>query len=207
LKLIALIAVVPIFCGTAPAVAQTRVSVTPYIGLHFASDDRSILSASEAFETELDDGPVTGLRVGFPITGPWGVEVTYGWTAFDFESRVSTIEEPLGILTRERYDVHFLEAGILWTALSDRTVYPFATFAAGVARVDLDIEFAGIDTGEIASDSETVLAAGGGIFLRSSERLRIRVDGRDHVRFCSEICGRDKTLHEFELSGGVEIRL
>jgi hypothetical protein len=120
---------------------------------------------------------------------------------------VGTIEDPDGVLARESYNVHFVEAGILWTALPGRQVHPFATLAAGIARVGFEAEFAGIDLGADQSDSEAAIAAGGGIVWQVAERVGMRLDIRDHIRFCSDICVEDATLHEVELSVGATIGL
>jgi hypothetical protein len=202
-----LIAIATLAWRAPPAEAQGRITISPYAGAHFSDEDRFLLSESGAFESEVDDGPVVGLRIGIPIHGLWTAELTYGWTSFEVEHLVGTIEDPDGVLARETYDVHFVEAGILWTALPDRQVHPFATLAAGIARVGFGAEFAGIDLGMDQSDSEPAIAAGGGIVWQTAERVGIRLDIRDHVRFCSDICGEDTTLHEVELSVGATIGL
>jgi hypothetical protein len=191
-----------------PVCAQDRVTINPYVGAHFADEDRFLLSGSGASESEVDDGPVVGLRVGIPFRGPWTAELTYGWTSFEVRHRVATIEEPEGVIARETYEVHFVEAGILWTALSDRLLSPVATLAAGIAHVDFEAEFGGQELPGLGQDdAEVAIVAGGGVVWRAAERVGIRVEVRDHVRFCSDICGEDATLHEMEISGGATISL
>jgi opacity protein-like surface antigen len=202
-----LIAIATLAWRASPAEAQGRITISPYAGAHFSDEDRFLLSESGAFESEVDDGPVVGLRIGIPIHELWRAELTYGWTSFEVENLVGTIEDPDGVLARETYDVHFVEAGIRWTALPDRQVHPFATLAAGIARVSFSAELLGMDLGIDHSDSEAAIAAGGGIVWQAVERVGIRLDARDHVRFCSDICGEDATLHEIELSAGATIGL
>jgi hypothetical protein len=155
-----LIAIATLAWRAPPAEAQGRITISPYAGAHFSDEDRFLLSESGAFESEVDDGPVVGLRIGIPIHELWRAELTYGWTSFEVENLVGTIEDPDGVLARETYDVHFVEAGILWTALPDRQVHPFATLAAGIARVSFSAELLGMDLGIDHSDSEAAIAAG-----------------------------------------------
>jgi hypothetical protein len=205
LSLAVLIAIATLAGRALPAEAQGRITISPYAGAHFSDEERFLLSESGTFESEVDDGPVVGLRIGIPIRGLWTAELTYGWTSFEVEHLVGTIEEPSGVFARETYDMHFVEAGILWTALPDRPVHPFATLAAGIARVSFSAELLGMDLGIDQSDSEAAIAAGGGIVWQAAERVGIRLDVRDHIRFCSDICGEDAKLHEVELSVGATI--
>ena len=179
----------------------------PYAGIHFADDDRFLFSDVGTRDSEKDDGPVVGIRLDVPIRGPWSAELSYGWTSFAFDHLLSTIEEPLGAPARETYDMHSVEAALVWTGLPGSPARPFATLGAGIAHVDFDIETAGASLGTVESDTETAIVGGGGLLFRPAKRIGVRLDLRDHIRFCSEICAAEETLHELELSVGAAIGL
>lgn len=187
--------------------AQERITITAYAGAHFSDRDRFTLLESGTVESDIEDGPIVGLRMAVPIRSGWSAEFSYGWTTFEVQYRGGTIEDPEGILiATDGYDLHQLELGLRWSALAGRTMSPFVTLAPGLAVVTFDSEFLEMETGKVTK-TEPTIGLGGGLVWRASEALGIRADVRDHIRFCGDLCLEDETLHGLELSGGVEIRL
>lgn len=99
--------IVPLSWQPSLAYAQDRFTISPYVGAHFADEDRRLPFGSRK---TIEDGPVFGLRVGIPFSGPWSAELTYGRTSFEVRHRVPTIEDPEGILARDMYDLHIFDA-------------------------------------------------------------------------------------------------
>ena len=181
--------------------------MSPYIGATFSDDDRFLIVETPAVDTEVDDGPIVGVRVSVPVRRGWAAELSYGWSRTDVEFSVPTIEEPLGVISEDKYTFHHLGLGVRWTALPGAAWRPFLTVAPGFVRVTFDPEFFGEDLEDDVTETEIELGVGGGVVWNLREALGLRVDLRDHVRFCQEFCLDDTTLHAFELSAGAAIGL
>lgn len=187
--------------AAAPAAAQDgRAYVNPYLG-YYAFDESSF---EEAFDrADIEDSPIVGARLGWS-SGTWGIEAAYGRSSFEAETLADDI------LSREETTIHLLYAALSWS-FPLGPVEPFVSGGAGA-----------IDYSPDRRDGSThvLVNFGGGLKVAVGDRLRIRVDAKDHVDLCdgpdasagesdTGACFEDETdrLHNIELSGGVEIGL
>lgn len=180
----------------APAVAQGRVYVNPYVG-YYAFDESSFEDAVDGLDIERS--PIVGARLGW-TGGAWGIEAAYGRAGFDAEGAFGDIVE------RRETTIHLFYAALTW-GLPLGPVEPFVSGGLGAARYDPD-----------RTDGTTDFVANFGAGARLDlGRVALRVDAKDHVDLCQEpdfaagddvgACFDDETLHNIEISGGVEIGL
>ena len=146
--------------------------------------------------------------MGIPIRGPWSAELTYGWTSFDVRAHVTFEPGPLTIPDMElpfgQFDLHFLELGVRWEVSGEGPIRPFLILAPGItfARFGNDLLLLGEELDWL---SDPALGLGGGLVWEVREGVGIRLDARDHVRFCSDACFPEATLHDIELSAGIAL--
>lgn len=183
------------------AIAQEGAYVNPYVGF-FAFDESSF---EEAFENlDVEESPIVGARLGW-ASGTWGVEAAYGRAAFDARGIVEG-----DIVTERETTIHLVYAALTW-GFPLGPVEPFVAGGLGAARYAPENH---------EGSTDVVASFGGGLRVGLGERLSLRVDARDHVDVCDApdfdegegsdevgACFDDETLHNIELSGGVEIRL
>lgn len=190
-----------LLAGVAPAAAQGGAYVNPYVG-YYGFDESSFEDALENLDVE--ESPIVGVRLGWK-RGSWGIEAAYGRAAFEADF---TIEGDI----RDRRDttIHLLYAALTW-GLPLGPVEPFVAGGLGAAKYAPD----GHD-----GSTDVVASFGGGVRVGFGDRFALRVDAKDHVDLCEApdfsagggtdevgACWDDETLHNIELSGGVEIRL
>lgn len=178
--------------------AQGDVYVNPYIG-YYAFDESSF---EDAFDrADIEESPILGARLGWSIGG-WAIEAAYGRSSFEAE----TLSDD--ILDREETTIHLFYAATIWS-LPIGPVEPFLSGGAGAVTYSPD---------DRDGATDFLMNFGGGVRVAVGDRFRIRVDAKDHVDICEApdfeegendagACFDDATLHNIELSGGVEIRL
>jgi hypothetical protein len=207
--------------SAAPLRAQNRFAIEPYIGAFLADGGGfpgSRLDPGLPFapllplpEFESTAGILLGARASWEIRPGWTVEGAYGYSRYDTEvtARVSTVLDPVGRDVTFEVSEHgaHLYYGAIRYAVTRGRVRPFVGAGAGGITVSTDLE--GLET-LLGVDSVTdpLLSLGGGLVIDLAPRTRIRGDLRDQVQFCSGdsgLCEGDETLHNVEISAGVEI--
>lgn len=149
-----------------PLVAQPTVDLTPFIGYRWGGtiDDET----ANVFGTDLSvaDSESYGVILGFGLSPNFQIELSASRQASELEASEGLFdpEIPLGDI-----DVSYYQAGITWEW--GRDVRPFVGLSLGAAVLDPDLP---------GTSSETRLAGtfGGGLKLRLSDRLGVRLDGK-----------------------------
>ena len=189
-----------LFGGALGAFAQeSSVRLNPYAGwYHF--DEVSFEEAFDTSETESD--PVYGLRLGIGGTDGWSLDLAYGRTTIGVE--VPGLE---GTTISDDATIQLFYAALDWHLPTTGTMDLFLSGGAG-----------GIDTAfdDGGSETDLLLNYGVGVAIPMGS-LRLRADLKDQVDLCSkpeeleadsfQACFEDETLHNIELTGGVEIPL
>ncbi|MBW3660383.1 MAG: outer membrane beta-barrel protein [Gemmatimonadetes bacterium] len=198
---IATIAIAVALYGAAPAAAQDGAYVNPYVG-YYAFDESSFEAAFD--RADVEESPILGARLGWS-SGAWGIEAAYGRSRFETELRRDDVVFP-----DEETTIHLIYAATNWT-LPLGPVRPFVSGGLGAVAY----------SPENRDGATDVLANfGGGLKVAFGERFRLRADVKDHVDLCEApefeegegsddvgACFDDETLHNIEISGGVEIGL
>lgn len=226
----AALAVLALLLFAGPVAAQSRVTVTPFIGALLTDGDFDALpSEFPDLEVpvglvddlpdlhtvrEVRDGVFLGVRLNVDLDDRWSVEASYGHAGFDVRvrSRITLIEEPTTVHTFEVTEtrLHLWEAS-LQRRFGDRAVRPFVAVGFGGATsrtrfADPDLaallEFEGFGT-----STSLVGVLGGGLVWTAGPRVSVRGDVRDHVHDCGDTCPRGGTLHDVEVSTGIEVTL
>ena len=184
--------------GAGPLLAQSGLSINPYVGYYHFDES----SFEEAFtETDLDsEPPLLGVRLGVGDREGASLDLAYGRA--QVEGHVVLDD----IVLREESSVHLFYAALVYE-LPIPGVGVFVSGGAGGVRYDPE---------DRDTRTDLLLNFGGGVAIPIG-RLRIRADAKDHVHLCEapdsdefsdfSACFFDETLHNIELSAGVEIAL
>jgi len=207
----ALIALVGIALLTpaAPAAAQVRLYVSPYVGVFFYDEGALDVLRGEgdpeaAFE--VDPARFLGAKVGVQLLDRFGVEGNFGFAS------LSGGTEDVGDI-----DVDEIEGDLtLYEILANLSLTPgravdfFLTGGVGGATTDFDLQ-------DADSFNDVVVTIGGGIRVPLNDWVRLRGDVRSIVEFCEEAdeteldkfgeCLDDSSLTHTEISGGAELTL
>jgi hypothetical protein len=207
----ALIALVGIALLTpaAPAAAQVRLYVSPYVGVFFYDEGALDVLRGEgdpeaAFE--VDPARFLGAKVGVQLLDRFGVEGNFGFAS------LSGGAEDVGDI-----DVDEIEGDLtLYEILANLSLTPgravdlFLTGGVGGATTDFDLQ-------DADSFNDVVVTIGGGIRVPLNDWVRLRGDVRSIVEFCEEAdeteldkfgeCLDDSSLTHTEISGGAELTL
>lgn len=179
-----------------------QVVVQPYLGVYWFDDGALDADFQEA---EFDAGPILGARVSVPIGRGWAVGGGYGLALLPLSIAVTTIEGNREVVELDARE-HLYYGALEYGSLRQR---PFGFLISG------ELGGATYSPESGGNTSDFLAGFGAGLAFRQGERLGVRFDIRDHLRFCSRgvvgeragLCLRDdEVLHNFELSGGVTLR-
>jgi hypothetical protein len=178
------------------ASAQGEISINPYVGWY----DFDQSSFEDAFEdVKVDPDPMLGVRLGIGDRTGLSLDLAYGRTKLEGEVVADDIVLP------EDSTIH-----LFYGALNYGLPLPIAVFVSGGAGA---IRYAPENRD---ATTNVLVNYGAGIALPLG-RIRLRADAKDHVDLCDArasddftdfgACLEDDTLHNIELSAGVEIEL
>lgn len=180
-----------------PATARAQgfgVSINPYLG-YYGFDESSF---EDAFaNADLDAGAIWGLRLGLGGHEGLSLDLAYGRSSVDGEF------DFVGDVFQEDADID-----LFYGALNYHLPLPVDLFVSG--------GLGGIRYAPEERDSDTNLLVNYGAGLTIPLGVwRIRADVKDHVDFCDApddvedfdfgACSDDETLHNIELSAGLEL--
>ena len=224
--LYAVVILAALLAPPAPASAQSRFVLTPYIGAWMVDDGLSELDfdfatlelddeplPSPDFATEVEAGLLLGVRVGVPVGPSWMVEGSYGYSSFSTEATIefddAFPEADLFSIELLEHRAHIFLGALRWTPLLGARVRPYLVAGLGAVRMTTSAGgFLGFEDELQLSATDLLLTAGGGLAVPLRPGLALRAEVRDDLQFCDELCPEgDQTLHNIELTGGLEIDL
>lgn len=193
----------------APAAAQVRFYVSPYVGVFFYDEGALDVLRGEADPEaafEVDPARFLGAKVGVQLLDRFGVEGNFGFAS------LSGGAEDVGDI-----DVDEIEGDLtLYEILANLSLTPgravdlFLTGGVGGATTDFDLQ-------DADSFDDVIVTVGGGIRVPLNDWVRLRGDVRSIIEFCEEAdeteldefgeCLDDSSLTHTEVSGGVELTL
>lgn len=187
----------------APARAQLRFTLSPYVGIHF-HDDGALRAAQGEAEPEaaiaIDAGRLLGARFGVVLLERLGIEAVAGFAKLNGEA------ENIG-----DFDFDDVEGDFSMFSVNARLnlspgarLNVFLTGGVGGATTDFDLQ-------EVDSVTDLLVTAGGGVSYPLTRLVSLRADVQSVIEFCREPdqeefgpCLEDATLTHVETSGGVE---
>lgn len=186
--------------GLASAHAQGfNVAINPYVGwYHF--DESSFEAAFDRSDIESD--PLYGVRLALGGHSGWSLDLAYGRVSIDGSFDLDEV------VIEEKAAIHLFYGAVDWHLPLPGPLDVFLSGGAGAIRTDPD---------EREGATDVLVNYGAGVTVPLG-RVRIRADLKDHVDLCDapeEIdldefgacLDEDETLHNIELSGGLEIPL
>ena len=194
LPLVALLAATTLLTASAVHAQGLGVSINPYLG-YYGFDESSF---EDAFENaDLDAGAIWGLRLGLGGHEGLSLDLAYGRSSVDGEF------DFVGDVFEEDADID-----LFYGALNYHLPLPVDVFVSG--------GLGGIRYAPEERDSDTNLLVNYGAGLTIPLGVwRIRADVKDHLDFCDApddveefdfgACFDDETLHNIELSAGLEL--
>lgn len=195
------IAIVTAMAVWMPATASAQapsVAINPYIG-YYAFDESSF---EDAFDRSDVDGDVlAGVRLVLGDRSGWSLDVGFGQASVSGEIRDG------GDAIEEDATVRLLYGAADWHLPLPGPLNVFLSGGGGLIRYDADDRDAVTDV---------LLNYGAGASIPVGP-VRVRADAKDHVDLCEApeevgagevgACLEDDTLHNIELSVGIEIAL
>jgi len=166
LALALLIAMMP-----ASARAQEAPELTPFLGFRFGGSVDSV-STGESFS--IDPSGSVGLIFDYPLSP----ETTFKfvWSLQDTEIDGSRADGTGP--SRFPLDIHYFHFGATYSPGPPRKRRGYVVITAGATHFDPDASGFG-------SDTRFSMAAGGGVKLKLSDRLGLRIEGRGYLTFVS----------------------
>jgi hypothetical protein len=193
LSLAALLAATTLLPAPTARAQGLGISINPYLG-YYGFDESSFEDAFEA--ADLDAGAIWGVRVGLGGHDGLSLDLSYGRSSVDGEFG---LEE---VFSQEDADID-----LFYGALNYHLPLPVDVFVSG--------GLGGIRYAPEERDSDTNLLVnyGAGVSIPVGA-WRVRADAKDHVDLCDApddvgeldfgACFEDETLHNIELSAGLE---
>lgn len=205
----------PVILGPVDVV-QAQVAVEPYLGVYWFDDNALDFPFQEV---EFGAGPILGARVLYPLGEHWWIGGGYGYASYNVTFRIPTVIEPEGLVVEGDASEHLYYGTLEYAPLPpDPVGVHFLGELGGATYTPEDGE----------STRDLLAGFGAGLDLRAGERGTIRLDLRDHLRFCSQgafavplgrvagsqaskadvggLCEEDQILHNLELSAGLRVR-
>jgi len=159
-----LIAVLP-----ATALAQEAPELTPFLGFRFGGSVES-LSSGESFN--VSESASYGLVFDYPLSRETTVE--FLWSLQDTEVDGSRADGSGP--SRFPLDIHYFHVGATYSPGEPRKKRGFVVITVGATHFNPE-------EGGFGSETRFSVAAGGGVKLKLSERLGLRIEGRGYLTF------------------------
>ncbi len=200
---------IPFLTPAAPAAAQVRLYVSPYVGVFFYDEGALDFLRGEADPEaafEVDPARFLGAKVGVQLLERFGIEGNVGFAS------LSGGGEDVGDVDLDEIegDLTLYEIAARLSLTPGRAVDLFLTSGVGGATTDFDLQ-------DADSFDDVVVTVGGGIAFPLNDWVRLRGDVRSIVEFCEEAdeteldefgeCLDDSSLTHTEVSGGAELTL
>jgi outer membrane beta-barrel protein len=138
---------------------------------------------------DFESDPVYGLRFAYHINPHLFVEATYG----ESDAGTSTAERLGNESLRSNDDYTYYDVSLGYNLLSETFVSTKRTLNSSFYLIG------GVGNTDLAGDDEFTLNLGFGFKVLPKDNLAIRLDARDYM-FESDVSGRDKTTHNFQVT-------
>ncbi len=148
------------------------------------------------------DGEAFGLILDIPFRDRLMLEVLLNHQSGEFEDvDFASIDDFAPIRRNPRFDLTYLHVGLLrqWDKAK---VSPFAAVGIGIAQLEADRPFFFSDTIE---EDRLSASLGGGVKVRLTDWLGIRIEGRGYWADMPNTAGED--LFQLDLSTGLSFKL
>jgi hypothetical protein len=164
--LVLLIAVVP-----STTLSQEAPELTPFLGLRFGGSVESV-SSGDTFD--IDSSASYGLVFDYPLSGETTVQFLWSLQDTEVDASGADGDGP----SRFPLDVHYFHVGTTYSPGQPRKKRGFVGITVGATHFNPE-------AGGFGSETRFSVAAGGGVKLKLSERLRLRIEGRAYLTFVS----------------------
>ena len=138
---------------------------------------------------DFESDPVYGLRFAYHINPHLFVEATYG----ESDAGTSTAERLGNESLRKDDDYTYYDVSLGYNLLSETFVSTKRTLNSSFYLIG------GVGNTDLAGEDELTLNLGFGFKVLPKDNLAIRLDARDYM-FESDVSGRDKTTHNFQVT-------
>jgi outer membrane beta-barrel protein len=138
---------------------------------------------------DFESDPVYGLRFAYHINPHLFVEATYG----ESDAGTSTAERLGNESLRSNDDYTYYDVSLGYNLLSETFVSTKRTLNSSFYLIG------GVGNTDLAGEDELTLNLGFGFKVLPKDNLAIRLDARDYM-FESDVSGRDKTTHNFQVT-------
>ena len=138
---------------------------------------------------DFESDPVYGLRFAYHINPHLFVEATYG----ESDAGTSTAERLGNESLRKDDDYTYYDVSLGYNLLSETFVSTKRTLNSSFYLIG------GVGNTDLAGEDELRLNLGFGFKVLPKDNLAIRLDARDYM-FESDVSGRDKTTHNFQVT-------
>ena len=138
---------------------------------------------------DFESDPVYGLRFAYHINPHLFVEATYG----ESDAGTSTAERLGNESLRKDDDYTYYDVSLGYNLLSETFVSTKRTLNSSFYLIG------GVGSTDLAGEDELTLNLGFGFKVLPKDNLAIRLDARDYM-FESDVSGRDKTTHNFQVT-------
>ena len=138
---------------------------------------------------DFESDPVYGLRFAYHINPHLFVEATYG----ESDAGTSTAERLGNESLRSNDDYTYYDVSLGYNLLSETFVSTKRTLNSSFYLIG------GVGSTDLAGEDELTLNLGFGFKVLPKDNLAIRLDARDYM-FESDVSGRDKTTHNFQVT-------
>ena len=138
---------------------------------------------------DFESDPVYGLRFAYHINPHLFVEATYG----ESDAGTSTAERLGNESLRSNDDYTYYDVSLGYNLLSETFISTKRTLNSSFYLIG------GVGNTDLAGEDELTLNLGFGFKVLPKDNLAIRLDARDYM-FESDVSGRDKTTHNFQVT-------